>query len=248
MDKEIFNIIQDNNNEYALYVYGDIISGSNKWDESDVTLDDFKKATDEIKPNTTLNIYVSSGGGSVFTTQAMMSILDRTKKEKKCHIKAHLDGLAASCASFLPMVADEIIVYENTIMMLHKPMSGAWGNANELQKTINLLDKLENDIMLPAYMSKAKEGITEDKIRDMLAAETWLNAEEINDIFNVTYIKEEKQAAANIDYSIINKYRNVPQDLKKSFFNAQNKVKKPVMDQDVKEMVARIKEKAKEWA
>ena len=245
---EIFNVIK-NNNEFDLYVYGDIISGSYKYDDSDVTLDDFKNSLEKIKDNSVLNMYISSGGGSVFTTQAMMTLLDRCKKDKKCYIKAHLDGLSASCASFLPMIADEIIVYKNTIMMWHKPMSAAFGNANEMQKTIDLLNKLEDSIMIPAYLSKCKPGITKEKIKDMLATETWFNSEEICEILNVTYVDEEKEAAASIDYSIVNKYKNVPEGLRdKSFFNAKNQAKLPEMDKEVADMIARINEKAKLWA
>ena len=244
MKDKVFNII-NNGTDYSLYVYGDIISGTDKWDESDVTYQDFKDAVENIKPNSTLNMYISSGGGSVFATQSMMTLLDRCKKEKKCYIKAHLDALAASCASFLPMISDEIIVYKNTIMMLHKPMSMAYGNVNEMQQTIDLLNKLEDSIMIPAYMSKAKEGITEDKIKDMLAAETWLNAEEICDIFNVTYIDEEKEIAAHIDYSSIKAYKNAPESLKGSFFNAQ----KTTIDKETQELLDRVNKKinSEEW-
>ena len=68
MKDTVFNII-NNGTDYSLYVYGDIISGADKWDESDVTYQDFKDAVENIKPNSTLNIYISSGGGSVFATQ-----------------------------------------------------------------------------------------------------------------------------------------------------------------------------------
>lgn len=249
--KTFFEFSNKQENVTALYVYGEIVSGTDKWDESDVTFKDFQQATENIKDNSTLEMYVSSPGGSVFTTQSMISMLDRCKKKKNIKIIAYVDGLAASCASWLIMVADEIVIYSNSMLMVHKPMTMTWGNANELQKEIDLLNKLENDIMLPMYMKKAK-NITEEELKELINAETWMVADEIKDKFNVTYVDEEKKVAAKLEKDSINKYKNVPKSVKE-LFNSFKETKdkkedeKPIMSEATKSLIDRINSKSKLW-
>ena len=65
--KKFYNI-KSQNNTTGIYIYGEIIGGSDKWDESDVTFDDFRKALDDMNNGDTLEMYINSPGGSVFTT------------------------------------------------------------------------------------------------------------------------------------------------------------------------------------
>lgn len=203
-----FNV---NNDVTELYVYGVICSGSDKWDESDVVFNDFKSILDGIGYNSTLNIMVNSCGGDVFTTEGIIAMLKRAKAIKDIKINCYIDGIGASCASWLPMVADNIYIYSGSILMLHKPMTTMWGaNANDMKKEIEILDKIEN-AMIECYMKKAKEGVTEDDFREMLSNETWLDATEIQNYFNVTLLEDSKQIVACIDDDIFKRYNKVPQ-------------------------------------
>lgn len=120
-----------------LYIYGAITDNKeDDWfsSDSDVDLNDFKETLSNLNDNSTLNMYVNSPGGSVFASSTMASMLQRAKETKGIKVKAFVDGLAASAASFLIMVADEINMYANSMLMIHKPMSIAWGNANDMQR------------------------------------------------------------------------------------------------------------------
>ena len=127
-----YNFISTNK-KHELYVYGEIVGGSSKWDESDVVFDDFKNKLNEMEDNSTLDIYVNSPGGSVFTTQGIVAALRRAK-DRGITVNAYIDGLGASCASWLPFVADNLYVYPQSIMMIHKPMSIAFGNSDQIKK------------------------------------------------------------------------------------------------------------------
>ena len=233
-----FYNIKAQNNTTGIYIYGEIIGGSEKWDDSDVTFDDFRNALDKMKNGDTLEMYINSPGGSVFTTQGVINMINRCRKTKNLKVVAYIDGLGASCASWLPMIADEIIVYNSSMLMVHKPMVSAFSaNANDLQAKIELLNKLEDDVIVPAYLSKMKEP-SEEKIKDMMAKETWLNSEEIAEIFNVTLVEEEKKISACADVEILKQYKNIPKDLvNKSFFNAQ----KPQMSEETKKLLDECK-------
>lgn len=208
---KFYNFISTNK-KHELYVYGEIIGGSDKWDESDVIFNDFKNKLNEMQDNSTLDIYVNSPGGSVFTTQGIVAALRRAK-DRGITINAYIDGIGASCASWMPFVADNVYIYPQSIMMIHKPMSMAWGNSDQMKKEIEVLDKIENDVIIPLYMERAKEGVTVEFIKEKMAEETWFTANEINELFNVTMLSEERKIACCADKNILNRYKNVPQEL-----------------------------------
>jgi len=195
-----------------LYVYGDIVSGSMKWDDTDVTISDFKEQLDNIGNAKILNMYISSCGGDVFTTQAMVSNLKRCK-DSGVTINSYLDGISASCASWLSLVANNVYAYKNSILMIHRCMSGCFGNADDMQKQIDVLDTIENNVMIPIYMDKAKDTLTEDKLKYMLSAETWLGAEDMVNYFDITLLDEEKLISNKVNMDLVNKYKNAPKDI-----------------------------------
>jgi ATP-dependent Clp protease, protease subunit len=196
-----------------LFIYGAIISGY-KWNEADVTISEFQKALDDLPSSVkTLNMYVNSPGGSVFTTIAMMNQLER--KKSKLTINAYVDGIAASAASFLIMKADNIYMYENTFLMIHKPMITLWGaNAVDCREQADWLDKTEARTCIPAYLGKGTDLLTEDKVKELLdGKDNWLDAEEASQYFNITVLEETKDAVACADMDLLNHYKDVPEHL-----------------------------------
>lgn len=212
--EKFYEFKNETSNSSELYIYGAITQNKDDdWypSESDVDLTDFKEVLDNLQDNSTLNIYVNSPGGSVFAASTMASMLQRAKEKKKINIIAYIDGLAASAASFLVMVADEIRLYSNSMLMIHKPMSIAWGNANDLQKEIDTLDSIENNVMIPLYEKKAK--CDKKTIKELIDAESWLSATEVDDLFNVSLLNESKNCSASIDKNLFKHYKNVPDKL-----------------------------------
>lgn len=232
---KFYNFIA-NNNKSELYLYGAIVS--EKWSEDDVDFKDFKTAIDKITDNSTLEVYVNSPGGEVFVTQSIISLLKRAKATKNITLNCYIDGLGASCASWLPMLADNLYIYNGSILMLHKPLSMVWGNANEMRKEIELLDKIENSEMIPMYMSKAKGTLTEDILKDMLSEETWLTSDEIENYFNVTRLEDDKKMVASVDKELFDQYKNVPESLKDTLKDTKEEV-----DQKAIEVAEDLKEK-----
>ncbi len=202
-----------NKNEADVFIYGEIVSGD-KWDESDVSITDFAKELDSLDSNVkNLNLYVNSPGGSVFTTIAMMSQLERAKE--RMTINAYVDGLAASAASFLIMVADNIYMYSNSLLMIHKPMVGPLfgANSNVLREKADWLDKIESSTCVPSYKSKGTEALTDEILSSFLGAkDTWLDSREASQYFNITVLEETKDVAANLEPSLM--YGDIPKQLK----------------------------------
>ena len=218
--KKFYEFKNITSSDADLYVYGEIVSERDDWfgSESDVVITEFKEELDSLGNIKNLNMYINSPGGDVFAASTMISILNRLK-ENGTTINAYVDGLSASAASFLMMVADNINLYKNSVVMVHKPMSIAIGNANDMQKTIDALNKIEDSVMMPMYMGKAKAS--ENKIKGLINAETWLNASDMDKYFNVTLLDEEKVAVASIKSNLFKNYKNVPEFIKNSLENEE---------------------------
>lgn len=220
-------------NETDFYLYGEIISGGNdwKWDETDVTFQDVRDTLNEMEDNSTLNIYINSPGGSVFTTQGIISMLSRAK-ERGITVNSYIDGIGASCASWLPMIADNLYIYGGSVLMIHKPMSGCWGNADEMKEQIEILDKIENEVIIPLYMSRVKEGVTEEDIRNYMAKETWFTSNEILEIFdNITLLENNKEVVACVDRDVMKNYVNMPDNIKELLEKEGNGLKVKNVDE-----------------
>lgn len=190
-----------------LYIYGDIVRY--RWDDNDTSAQSFKKDLDALGDIHTLNLYINSPGGSVFEGVAIHNIL----KRHKAKINVYVDALAASIASVIAMAGDTITMPSNAMMMIHNPWTITWGNAAELRKTADDLDRIGLS-MRQTYLDRAGNKLTEDKLIEMLDAETWLSAEECQELGFCDVVSEENQSAACISEELFSQYKNVPDALK----------------------------------
>lgn len=196
-----------------LLLYGDISSST--WWGDEVTPKDFNADLNALGDISILNIYINSGGGDVFAGQAIYSMLKRHPAQKNVYI----DGLAASIASVIAMAGDTVYMPKNAMLMIHKAWTMAIGNANDLRKLADDMDKIDQSI-LTTYQEKT--GLDPEKITEMVDAETWLTAEEAVELGFADEIEESKQIAASLnkDCLVVNgqsfdlkRYRNVPQQV-----------------------------------
>lgn len=136
----------------------------------------------------TLDLHLNSPGGSVFEG---MAIYNRLKEySKKVKITAHVDALSASIASVIMLAANEIQMSDTGFVMIHKPWVMAAGNSDELEKTIGLLDDIENQ-MITLYAKKTK--LSRIEIKDLLTKETWMDAAMALDLGFIDKKKEDEQ-------------------------------------------------------
>lgn len=211
-----YDIKNQTNGDRDLYVYGDIVSekSADWWtgevSENDTDLVEFRSAIEDMASGQTLRMYINSGGGSVFAASAMVSMIYRARN-RGVRVESYIDGLAGSAASWLALAADKCHTYRNSMMMVHKPLTFAYGNADELRRQIVALDAVETGVMMPIYANKAK--VSEAEIAGLVAAESWLTSDEINNIFEVDFSDEEKPIAACTSEFFAN-YKNIPEHLK----------------------------------
>lgn len=157
-------------------VYSEIVS--DKWWDDEVSTGDFDKALKEAKKNgaKNLNIRINSPGGEVYAAVAMRSMVINAGFEK---VRVMVEGLCASAATlFATIPGAHVVIAEGSEFMIHNPMTITWGNAQEIEKTVDHLRKMEEQFH---GMYAAKTGQTEDQIKEWMDATTWFTAKEAVD-------------------------------------------------------------------
>lgn len=200
-----------------LYFYGDIVSDWwGAWTDEDQYPDAVKNFLSEHKDKN-LNIYVNSGGGSVFAGLAIYNMLKRHNGTKTVYI----DGLAASIASVIALAGDKVIMPRSSMLMIHKPWSWTSGNSNDFRKLADDLDEIEKCI-LAVYEENIKEGANIETIKELVNAETWLTGDEAEKYFNIEMGEEKQVAACASDY--FEKYEHTPKTLLNKRNDTKNKL------------------------
>ena len=213
-----------------LYFYGDIVdSWWGAWDDMDQYPESIKNFLDEAKGKD-INIYINSGGGSVFAGMAIYNMLKRHQGYKTVYV----DGLAGSIASVIALAGDKVIIPSNAYMMIHKPWCGLHGNSTELREMADTLDKIEEGI-LNVYNENLAENADIEVVKAMVNAETWLTGDEASKYFNIDVSESVDAVACTSDY--FNKYSKVPEnisnDLKKEIEMPKDIVQDNTLEKDM---------------
>lgn len=171
-------------------IYGDI--GEDVFGESDTSVG-AKAFLDMLRDakGKAIDLHVNSGGGSVFDAFAMMTALANHDGK----VTAHVDGVAASAASFLLAAADEVRMSSAAFIMIHDASTVAWGNSQQIRETAEWLDMIDGQLA-SIY---AKRGTkTEAEYRAAMDETTWFTAEKAVEWGLADYVDEAVAAAACI--------------------------------------------------
>lgn len=190
-----------------LYIYE--LIGGGFW-SSGITAKQVTEALDKMKDIKTLNVYINSEGGDVFEGKAIYNAIKRHSARKVVHV----DGIAASAATLVAMAGDEIRTAANATWMIHEVWTVAMGNASELRAAADVLEK-ENGSLADTYVRRT--GNSAEQVREWMAAETWMNAQEALDRKFTDKITEDEEeepaAAAATRRPLLAVYKNTPERL-----------------------------------
>lgn len=189
----------------TVYVYGTI--GPDAWDdESATTAREFARTLDALggKP---LDVRIDSLGGDVYEGFAIASAIRRYEGETV----AHVDGVAASAASYVAVMADRVVMADFAQLMIHDAWTVAVGNASELMDAAAQLDGVDASI---AGIIAARSGMEPEEVRKLMHAETWLGAEEAVERGMADEVEHtERRVAASLDRDILARFRRAPEGL-----------------------------------
>jgi ATP-dependent protease ClpP protease subunit len=172
-----------------------------------ITPDAMQAALDSLGQVSQLDIYIDSDGGSVSDGVGIYNILKRHPAKKKVII----DGLAASIASYVAMVGDEIVMTSNSQFMIHK----AWGVvAGDDDIFLSMARALANasEIIRDAYAAKTK--MKPDAVYDLMKAETWMKAPQALKLGFVDSIEQMNEPHERDAYAMVDRFFNTPEEIR----------------------------------
>ena len=205
-----------------------------------VTAQDFISEIKGLK-DMPINLRINSLGGDVFDGMAMYNVI----KRREAKTTVYIEGIAASIATIIALGADEVIMAENSLFMIHNAWGGTSGEAKDMRKTAETLDKITSELT-DIYVKKT--GLSVDALAEMMDEETWLNAQEAFDLGFIDTISDSIKVAAKYDVS---KFKNITQEeiKNKLSININNKKMtnelKDWFNSKVEEIVASVKGEVK---
>lgn len=158
-----------NNKEADVYVFGDIVDPLEKafWGvESDVSGFSLAQDVKDLDVDV-INVHINSYGGSVSEGLAIYNTL----KNHKAKIRTYCDGFACSAASVVFMAGDERYMNDASLLMIHNAWMYMAGNPAQLRKGADDLEKITQG-SVEAYMGRV--NITEEKVKELMDAESWI--------------------------------------------------------------------------
>ena len=196
--RQWFTMKADNDNKTAEIVIYDEI-GKSWWGEDTVSakqfLDDLKALGDDVE-NITLR--VNSPGGDVFDGVAIHNSL----KNHKAKVTAHVDGIAASAASFIVMAADKIVMPANSFLLIHGASGMSWGNADDMRAVADDLDRIDKSLT-STYVARA--GSTTAKVKALMKEDRLMDAAEAKEWGFADEVTSEKKMAAKFSLRLLPK-------------------------------------------
>lgn len=167
-NKQYFQLVTAGNIA-ELNIYGDITS----WPflEGDVSAHNLSMQLAGLQNVSQINVYINSYGGEVAEGLAIYNAL----KRHPAKVVTYCDGFACSIASVIFMAGDERIMCNPSFLMIHDAWSYVAGNADELRKQADDLEKITT-ASVEAYMAHC--NLTEEELRAKMKAETWLTHSE----------------------------------------------------------------------
>jgi ATP-dependent Clp protease protease subunit len=165
-----------------------------------VTATDFKRELDALGNVGELRLAIGSNGGDVFTGFQIYNMLAR----HPAHKVVTVEGLAASMGSVIAMAGDEVVMPENSMLMIHNPFGGVAGEADEVVSFGEALGKMRANI-IQAYRNRT--GLSATEIGAMMDRTSWLDAKEAKAKGFADRIEKPMAITAKVDVS---KFTNVP--------------------------------------
>ena len=201
-----------------------------------VTAQEFINDIKDLK-DLPINLRINSLGGDVFDGMAMYNVI----KRREAKTTVYIEGIAASIATIIALGADEVVMAENSLFMIHNAWGGAMGEAKDMRKTAATLEKISGEL---TDIYRKKTGLSYEALQEMMSEETWLNAEEAYELGFVDVISDSIKVAAKYDVS---KFKNITEEEIQNKLNINIKNRKMTnelkewFNNKVEEIVATVK-------
>lgn len=161
-------LMMDNSGDTSkevVYMYGVVGSG---W-FGDISAQGVREMLDNVTAKE-IEVHINSNGGDAFEGIAICNYL----RNHPSHVTAIIDGIGASAASLIAMGADKVVMPSNSVMMVHRAATYAYGNADSLEKSAQMLRDVDS-ALIQSYKNRFNGEFFE--LEALLDNETYMNAE-----------------------------------------------------------------------
>ncbi|MDF9845552.1 MULTISPECIES: head maturation protease, ClpP-related [unclassified Paenibacillus] len=211
---------------------GPVVSGGNSWIYDWLGMETIspKRVISELEKagGDDVELYINSGGGSVFAGSEIYTAL----KEYKGKIKSKVTGVAASAATFFVLASDEVYVSPLGQLMIHNSATSTEGDRTAHNSSLELLEGVDKAI---AKVYKAKTKLADKDILDLMQKTTWMNAERAVQLGFANGVLFDEEVDASNSFSLGNE---LPQDVIDKLKNEL--LKNALKDESILEAAASI--------
>lgn len=164
MNKKFWNWIETKEGR-TLCLDGPIATET--WYGDEITPKQFK--SELMRGTGDIAIWINSPGGDCIAASQIYNML----MDYKGNVTVKIDGIAASAASVIAMAGTDVLISPTGLMMIHNPMTIAFGDKVEMEKAIEMLNEVKESI-INAY--EIKTGLSRTKLSHLMDQESWFNA------------------------------------------------------------------------
>lgn len=123
-------------------------------------------------PGDVVHLHLNTPGGLVSTGVQIISAM----RASQGHVVTHLEGEACSMGALIFLTADEMVVYDDSLLMFHNYSGGAFGKGHEMTASIEATNKwyskLANTVCTPF--------LTESELTRIFdGADLWMLSDEV---------------------------------------------------------------------
>lgn len=173
--------------ERVLELYGTIAEES--WFDDDITPRMFR---DELNAGSgDITVWINSPGGDCIAASQIYTML----MDYKGNVTVKIDGIAASAASVIAMAGTKVLMAPTALMMIHNPMTAAFGDHEDMQKAIDMLNEVKESI-INAY--EIRTNLSRAKISHLMSSETWMNAKKAIELGFADEILTDEKTVADV--------------------------------------------------
>lgn len=195
-------VVNKANDRGEIWLYGTI---GMDWFGDGVTAKQFADDLKKLGNVQTIDLRINSDGGVVTDARAMYNLL----VEHKAKVITHIDGIAASAASFVAMAGAEIEIAEGGFVMIHNARGVTIGEAEDHRRMAGVLDQV-NQTIVDTYEARTKHD--RKKLKKWMDDETWFTGKEAVENGFADRMVENMRVAASLQHSGM--FKNLPAALR----------------------------------
>ena len=169
-------------------------------------LEELNRLPESVK---NVRLHINSPGGDVSAANHIANIIRDQQANKGRVFEALIEGAAWSAATIITSACNPTKIADNGLMMIHNPWTIVLGDAAELRKQADVMDKFRASI-IAAYQWKTP--LEENEIIEMMDSEFWMDADEAIEFGFADSKIEGFRAAASFDADMLARAPAIPEE------------------------------------